>query len=128
MGRSRWDECEGLVQQIESLARCETTLIDRQDFEAVWVGRNQRDELTKRLAALVSEESSEGEEFPDKTKEIIFAAVDRIQNWDEKNKQRLERQQQVLQRELQHLRTGRVAVSGYRWLKESTPSYVDKRS
>ena len=128
MGRSRWDECEGLVQEIESLARSESTLIDREDFQAVWAGRNQRDELTRRLGALLSEESVGGEEFPDKTKEVIVSTVERIQSWDEKNIKRLERQQQVLQRELHRLRTGRAAVSGYRWLKDSTPSYVDKRS
>jgi hypothetical protein len=128
MGDVRWDECKKIVWEIASLARQETTLIDAEDFDAVWRGRWRRDQLTETLAALLAESSGSVEGVPKTTREVIELAFEKIRRWDQQNFQRLEQQKNSLRQELNRLHAGRVAVSRYRWVGDSTPSYVDQTS
>ena len=128
MAETRWTQCEKIIGEIKSLAQRETALILGDELDAVWEGRRRREELTKWLEKSLAPVTERPEVVPESIWQNINASVRDIQESDRHNVEHLQRRRNGLREELYRLRSGRIAVSGYKWLGDSTPSYVDQRS
>ncbi len=118
--------CTELLAHIHSVALEEAVAIEEGDFDAIWLLRRQREELTRRVAKACAHLASNGEADPKITQQIV-ASVARIEACDQNNRVHLERAQQRLADELAHLGVGRRAVGGYRIPDAPIPTYVDRR-
>lgn len=118
--------CTELLAHIHSVALEEAVAIEEGDFDAIWLLRRQRAELTHRVAEACAHLAIRGGADP-KTTQQVLASMARIEVCDQNNRAHLERHQQRLADELAHLDTGRRAVGGYRVPDAPIPTYVDRR-
>ncbi len=118
--------CAELLDHIHSVALEEAVAIEEGNFDAIWLLRRQREELTHRVAEACARLATSGGADPQTTQEVL-ASMARIELCVQNNRMHLERNRQRLADELAHLGAGRRAVGGYRVPDEPIPTYVDRR-
>jgi len=118
--------CSGLLATIHSLAVEESVAIEEYAYDAIWLLRRQREELTRRVTEVCAHLANTGVADP-KTTQQMMASIARIEACDRNNRVHLEQNQQRLADELAHLETGRRAMDGYRVPDGPAAVYVDRR-
>ncbi|HBB41505.1 MAG: hypothetical protein COW73_04650 [Nitrospirae bacterium CG18_big_fil_WC_8_21_14_2_50_70_55] len=118
--------CAELLAHIHSLVLEEAVAIDEVEYDAIWLLRRQREELTRKVAETCALLAATGEVEPVAARQMR-ASMARIAACDQNNQLHLERYLQRLADELTHLSEGRRAVGGYRVPEPTTAAYIDRR-
>jgi len=118
--------CAELLARIHSVALEEAVAIEEENYDAIWLLRRQREELTHKVAEACARLAAAGGADPAATRRMM-ASMARIEACDRNNRSHLERSQQRLADELAHLGAGRRAMGGYRVPDGPAPTYVDRR-
>jgi len=118
--------CAELLARIHSVALEEAVAIEEENYDAIWLLRRQREELTRKVAEACARLAAAGGADSAATRRMM-ALMARIEACDRNNRSHLERSKQRLADELAHLGEGRRAVGGYRMPEGTTAAYVDRR-
>jgi len=118
--------CTELLARIHSVVLEEAVAIEEGDYDAIWLLRRQREELTRRVAEACAHLSIAGGVEPMATEQTV-ALMARIEQCDRSNRLHLERCRRQLADELAHLGAGERALGGYRVPEGNAAAYVDRR-
>jgi len=128
MAEDPWSECLRVLRRIESLTIQESGLIDAEEFDEIWSIRRTRDRLSMSLSLFLGQEQEDVGKPTNSVREIITLVISTIHEMDHKNMERLEGCKEELRSQLYRLHSGRIAVCGYGFEKDSIPSYLDRTS
>ncbi len=118
--------CAELLARIHSVALEEAVAIEEGQYDAIWLLRRQREELTRQVAEACARLAAGGGPDPEGIRQMM-ASVARIEACDRSNQRHLEQYRCELADELAHLETGRRAMDGYRVPAGTAANYVDRR-
>jgi len=118
-------ECTELLARIHSVALEEAVAIEEGRYDAIWLLRRQREELTRLVAEACARVAAIGELEPEEAEKMMVSMA-RIEACDANNQRHLEQCRSELASELAHLDAGRRAMGGYRVPEGTAATYVDR--